>query len=476
MTARRRAHLAHALGAPALFLALAATPLPGVSYAVRGSIGLLIWMSWWWIAQPVHLAVTGFLPLAVLAVFDFLPVSDVLPAYAEPLVILLIGGNMLATLWSRWGLDRRIALVSLIGIGTSPRQQIVAWFSIAAVLSAVLPNAVVAAAMMPIVVAMLRFIGVEDVGKSAFGSALLLAVAWGTSVGGSGTPLGGAQNLLAVQFLEQQLLHHEFLFVTWVARVMPLTVLVGVVAFLFMRFALDAGATNAEGTRAYFKQQLGELGRMSAPEKWGLGLFAAATLLAFTRQLYADLLPGLAPAYLFLGVGLLGFALRHRGESLLTWEYAQPRMVWGLIYLFAGGSALGQILSQSGTAAFLANQLLGLAGGNGFFAVTVFVIATVALTQITSNTAAAAIAVPITISTFQSLGVNPIPMVYIVAAAANYGLMLPSSSAGPAIAAGYGVDLKLMFGSGLKLAALIVITLVVAGYLLTTLWTGFGVA
>jgi sodium-dependent dicarboxylate transporter 2/3/5 len=98
------------------------------------------------------------------------------------------------------------------------------------------------------------------------------------------------------------------------------------------------------------------------------------------------------------------------------------------------------------------------------------------LTQITSNTAAVAIVVPITISTFQSLGLNPIPMVYIVAAAGNYGLMLPSSSGGPAIAAGYGVNLKTMFGWGLPLTALILIALVIGGYLLATFWPAFGVA
>lgn len=44
----------------------------------------------------------------------------------------------------------------------------------------------------------------------------------------------------------------------------------------------------------------------------------------------------------------------------------------------------------------------------------------------------------------QGLGLNPIPFVYIVAVAGNYGLMRPSSSGGPAIAAGYGVNLKPM--------------------------------
>ena len=161
----------HTLGGPAVFLVLVVVPLSSVPYPVRGSIGLLLWMSWWWIFQPVHLAVTGFLPLVVLALFDFLPVSTILPAYAQQLVILLLGANILATLWTRCGLDRRIALVSLMGVGTGTRQQILVWFGIATVLSTFLPNTVVAAAMMPIVVAMLRFIGIEDIGKSAFGSA-----------------------------------------------------------------------------------------------------------------------------------------------------------------------------------------------------------------------------------------------------------------------------------------------------------------
>jgi len=468
--------MVHAVVGPAVFLVLAALPLPGIPYPIRGSIGLLIWMSWWWIFQPVHLAVTGFLPLAVLAVFDFHPVADILPAYSQQLVVLLLGANMLATLWTRWGLDRRIALVSLLGIGTGTRQQILAWFAIATVLSTFLPNTVVAAAMMPIVVAMLKFLDIEDIGKSAFGSALLIGVAWGTSVGGAGTPMGGAPNLLTVQFIEDQLIDHEFLFSTWLTRLMPLTILTALVAFVFMRFAFRPEMDRVEGTHEYFSRELGALGRMRAPEKWGLGLFVVAVVLAFTRQFYADIAPGLTPAFAFLACGLVGFVVRHEGEPILTWEFAQRRMVWGLIYLFAGGSALGQILSETGTAQFIADQLLPFADGGGLLPIAVFALLTIVLTQITSNTAAIAIVVPITISTFQSLGINPIPMVYIVAAAGNYGLMLPSSSGGPAIAAGYGVDLKSMFKWGSVLTALSLATLIAAGYLLATFWPGFGLA
>jgi sodium-dependent dicarboxylate transporter 2/3/5 len=466
----------HALIGPAAFLVLLALPLPSMPYPIRGSIGLLIWMSWWWIFQPVHLAVTGFLPLGVLAVFNFHPVTEILPAYAQQLVILLLGANMLATLWTRWGLDQRIALVSLLGIGTGTRQQILAWFVIATVLSTILPNTVVAAAMMPIVVAMLRFLKIEDIGKSAFGSALLIAVAWGTSVGGSGTPLGGAPNLLTVQFIQDRIIDHEFLFSTWLTRLMPLTILTAIVAFIFMRFAFRPEMQHVEGTHEYFVKQLKTLGKMSRPEKWGLSLFLVAVLLAFTRQLFADYLPGLTPAFAFLVCGIAGFVIRHKSEPILTWDFAQGRMVWGLIYLFAGGSALGQVLSQTGTAQFLADQLVPYAGGGGLVPIIVFVLLTVVLTQITSNTAAVAIVMPITISTFQTLGVNPIPMVYIVAAAGNYGLMLPSSSGGPAIAAGYGVNVRAMFKWGTVLTGLVLVTLVAGGYLLTILWPGFGVA
>jgi sodium-dependent dicarboxylate transporter 2/3/5 len=466
----------HLLGGPVAFLLLLVLPSALLDYPVRGSLGLLVWMSWWWIFEPVNLAVTGFLPLVVLAIFNFLPVARILPSYAEELIFLLLGANILATVWTRWGLDRRIALVSLIGVGTSTRRQIMVWFAIATVLSAFLPNTVVAAAMIPIVLAMLRFIGIEDIGKSAFGSALLIAIAWGTSVGGFWTPLGGAPNLLTIKLLQQTVISHEFLFMTWVTRLLPLTVAVVLVSFVFMWFAFKPEIDRVDGSREYFAHELRSLGRMTAPETWGLGFFLAATMLAFTRQFYASLLPGLNPSFVFLAFAVLCFAIRHDGEPLLKWEYAQKHMQWGLFYLFAGGAALGEILSQTGTAKLVADTLMPLAGDGGFRAVLIFSLMTIVVTQITSNTAAVGIMVPITISTFQSLGMNPVPFVYIVAVAGNCGLMLPSSAGGPAVAAGYGVNLKMMFSRGAWLTILLWVVITLLGYALTVHWPGFGIA
>ena len=468
--------LVHLLGGPLAFLILLLVPGSGLDYPVRGSLGLLLWMSWWWIFEPVNLAVTGFLPLVVLAIFNFLPVARILPSYSEELIFLLLGANILSTVWTRWGLDRRIALVSLIGVGTGTRRQVMVWFAIATILSAFLPNTVVAAAMIPIVLAMLRFIGIDDIGRSAFGSALVIAIAWGTSVGGFWTPLGGAPNLLTIRLLQQTVVPHEFLFMTWVTRLLPLTVAAATVSFLYMWFAFKPEVERVEGSRDYFAQEMRSLGSMTVPEKWGLALFLTATLLAFTRQFYASLLPGLNPAFVFLTAAVLCFAVRHNGEPLLKWDYAQKHMQWGLFYLFAGGAALGEVLSQTGTAKLVADRLIPFAGGGGFRAVLVFSFMTMVVTQITSNTAAIGIMVPITISTFQSLGMNPVPFVYIVAVAGNCGLMLPSSAGGPAVAAGYGVNLKTMFARGFWLAALLWAVIAVMGYALAIFWPGFGTA
>jgi len=466
----------HILGGPLVFLLLSLLPAASMAYPVRASLGLLLWMSWWWIFEPVNLAVTGFLPLVVLAIFDFLPVARILPSYSEELIFLLLGANVLSTVWTRWGLDRRIALVSLIGVGTGTRRQIIVWFAIATVLSAFLPNTVVAAALMPIALAMLRFIGIQDIGNSAFGSALIIAIAWGTSVGGFWTPLGGAPNLLTIKLLQQAVISHEYLFMTWVTRLLPLTIAIAVVSFLFMRSAFKPELERVEGTREYFSRELRSLGRLTTPEKWGLLFFLGATVLAFTRQFYSSLFPGLSPAYAFLMFALLCFVVRHEGEPLLKWDYAQRHMVWGLFYLFAGGAALGEILSQTGTAKFAADTIIPYAGAGGFRAVLVLTLMTMLVTQITSNTAAIAIMVPITISTSQSLEVNPVPLVYIVVVAGNCGLMLPSSAGGPAVAAGYGVNLKTMFSQGFWLVLLLSIVIVVVGYALATYWPGFGIA
>ena len=475
-TPAQRANPWHLFGGPLAFLVFLLLPLGGLHFEARGAMGLLVWMAWWWIARPVHLAVTGLLPLPVAALFGLASMDRVATSYAQDTILLLLGANILTSVWVRWGLDRRVGLASLLGVGTSATRQILVWFLVAAGLSAVLPNTIVAATLIPIVVAMLRSIGIEDLWNSRIGTALVLAVAWGTSAGGAATPIGGAPNLLTVGFIQESITGREFLFLTWVTRMAPLTLVIVLIMALFMRYALRPEVAELPGSKDYFRDALRELGPMKVEERWGFVLFFLAAALAFGRPLYAELIPGLTPAFAFVTLAVASFAVQTKRGPLITWPFAQANMYWGLFYLFAGGIALGRVLDDSGAAAAFADMLVPYAGGGGLTAVVVFAILTTILTQITSNTAAIAIVVPITIGTFESMGMNPIPFVYIVTAIGNCGFILPSSAGGPAIAAGYGINLKTMAVMGLIASLLVVSALVLLGFALSTWWPAFGVA
>src|SRR5262245_62032594 len=466
----------HIISGPLAFGVMLVLPIESLTYPIRCSFGLLLWTAWWWIFRPVHLAVTGLLPLAVVAVFNFVPVSEILPSYADELIILLVAANILSAAWQRWGLDRRIALASLLGVGTSASRQIVVWYLICVTLSAFLPRSVVAATMIPIVIAMLRYIGIEDLWNSKFGTALVLAIAWGASVGGFLTPLGGAPNLLAMKFVQDTVTQHEFLFVTWFTRLALLTVVVVGSLLIYIRTSFRTEDDAVAGSRSYFAKELHALGSMTASEIWCLGLFMAATVFAFTRQFYSQALPGLSPSFSFLAFALLCFLVGWKGQQLLTWEYAQGKLMWGLFYVFAGGTALGNILNKTGTAKYLADLLVPYAGGGGLAAVIVFSVLTIVIAQIISNVATVAITVPVAISVFTSRELNPIPYVYIIIAASHCGFMLPSSAGSSAIAAGYGVNLRTMFVKGFWAALIALVVIIIVSYLSMVLWPGFGVA
>jgi sodium-dependent dicarboxylate transporter 2/3/5 len=461
---------------PLLFCALAWTPIASPPYAVRCGLGLLLWMGLWWLARPVHLAVTGLLPLALAAVFGFVRMGDILPSYADELIILLLGANILTTAWQRWGLDRRIALVSLAAFGPGARRQLIAWFLVSTVFATLLPRVVVAATMISIVVAMLRFMGVEDLWNSKLGTSLVLAVAWGSSLGGFLTPLGGAPNLLAMKFVQDMVTHHEFLFTTCVTRLAPLTIGVVLATAVYIARAFESEMEESDRPRAYFLEELRGLGPMTGAERLSLLLFVSATTLAFMRGAYSQLLPALTPAYAFLAMGLVALAVRTHDEPLLTWEFAQSKMMWGLFCVFAGGNALGAVLNTTGAAQFLAGPIVPYASRGPLVATVVFAGLTMALAQIVSNVATVAVMVPISVSVFQAAGVNPIPYIYVIIAASHCGFMLPSSAGSSAVAAGYGINLRTMFVAGFGAACICLAVIVAISLLSIYVWPVFATA
>ena len=161
-------------------------------------------------------------------------------------------------------------------------------------------------------------------------------------------------------------------------------------------------------------------------------------------------------------------------KKLSTWEYTGPKLMWGLFFLFGGGIAIGRFISISGAGENIAKILIGTDIKGGIFIIALIVLMGIILSNISSNTAAVAILVPIVGSIMSSAEINPIPYIYIASIASNCAYILPTSVR--AIPVGYGLDPKILFSKGFLAILISFFVVTIFGYLFTLYWPGFSVA
>lgn len=431
-------------------------------FKVAVTVGLVVWMGLWWILRPVDIAVTSFLPIAINALFDLIPAGHVISQYFSEIVVLLVGSDIISLTWTNTGLDKRLAVKALCFIGTDIKQQILVWLCAATLLSTVLPNVVVAMIMLPIASAMLRFSGLNDSMITKISVPIYLAVAWGSGVGGFGSPIGSSANLTAVSYLEG-ITGHEFMYVDWMGRFIPILLLVLVLNAVFL-LIIPTPIKKLSDTKEYFAKLNMELGKMQKGEWIGLILFSFATLAAFARPLFADLLPAMRPAYVFFFCGMLCFVLKDgKGNMMVDWKQVEKELMWGMFFLFAGGLALGKMVTETGAAQKMAELITTLPLSGGLETMGIFVTFTTFLAEISSNTASASISIPVVQSISQEMGLNPVPYVLVTIVAFNCAYVLPVSTR--AIPVSYGLEPGVMFKYGIMLTMANIIMNSVVGYL-----------
>ncbi|MDO4608877.1 MAG: SLC13 family permease [Clostridia bacterium] len=441
------------------------------SVSANAAIGTLGRMAFWWITGAVDYAVTAFIPIVINALFQITDMAKVISSYASETIMLVLGAAIITASWDETGLDKRISLRFLSLIGSAVKWQVVFWYTICFALSAVLPNAVVCAAMTPIAVSMLKYVGIDDIGKSKTGSLLLVTIAYAAGAGGIASPLGGAMNLVAVDYLEQ-VTNAEYMYSSWVVRFLPITVVL-IVSNIAMLLIGVKKQDNLGGSREYFVAQYKALPKIERQEIISLGLFLIATLLCFTRSLYQAYLPGLKPAYIFITCAVLSFLITKKdGTRIMKWKVTAKKIPWDLIYIFGGGLSIGVLIEGSGAAAAVGELVKKANLQSGYLLVLLIVGVTILLSDVTSNTATAAISFPIVISIISGMkNVNAIPYIYITTIGVNLSYMLPTSIR--AVPVGYGLKPGYMFKKGVPITIVSIVIMSVVGYLLLKYWSLF---
>ncbi len=427
------------------------------------------------------MAVTAFVGVASAVVLGVAPAQQAFAPFADPLMFLFVGSFILARGIFVHGLDRRMALAILSWrfASRSPWRLLMAYSSTAAVLSMWISNTATVAMLYPIGLSILAVLeqGTFHERKAArrFGAGLLLSCAFGASIGGLVTPVGTPPNLIGLGFLRRTGAA-EIPFFSWMVVALPIALVMwGWMVWRFRKLGM-----GMEAALVALRGKLVEQRRALGP--WSLG--ERNTVLAFGVTVALWIAPGVValvggrehPWYGWLvatfpeGVcALLGAALlfvlpidlkRHR--FTLTWSEA-AQIDWWIVFLYGGGLALGSLAFHTGLAEAAGRALteaLGVKQPIGLvFTATV---SATALSEMTSNTSAANMVVPVAIAFAHAAGADAALPALGATMAASLGFLLPVSTPTNAIVYSSGrVPLRFMlrYGALLDLAGIVAVTM-----------------
>jgi sodium-dependent dicarboxylate transporter 2/3/5 len=464
------------LAGPLLQLVTLVAPAPaGIAEPAWRVAGLAAWMALWWVTTVIPLEATALLPLVMLPLTTGRPLDAVAAPYADPVIFLFLGGFLIAAALERWELHRRLAATTLRVVGTSPRRIVLAFLLATAFVSMWISNTAAAVMMLPIATAAAGSAEGPEGQPAGRGLtlALLLAVAYGASIGGVATLIGTPPNAIFAANA-RTLAGVEISFADWlpvgVAVALPLVVACWAILVTLFRVPNVGPSGNGPPVR-----------RSAVPPDMGdrfvIGTFALAALAWIFREPkdlgvlrvpgLTDLFPGLGDAGIAIGAALLLFAVplpRARHRFALDWETAR-KVPWGVLLLFGGGLALAGAAQESGLAAWIGGRLEGLRGLPFPLVVAATALLFAGLTELTSNTAIAALGMPLMAGVAQGLGRPPVPLMMAAALAASMAFMLPVATPPNAIVFGHGVlRVPDMVKAGvlLDLTAVVVITVVVS--------------
>ncbi|KJS25438.1 MAG: hypothetical protein VR75_11080 [Hyphomonadaceae bacterium BRH_c29] len=471
---------------PALMLIIG--PPGDLSWAAWLTACLLVLMATWWATEAIPIPATSLLPLIILPVgaailsygervedpaFAALSPRSISASYADPIVLLLLGGFIIALGVERWNLHKRIALNIVDRVGTSPKALIFGFMLATALLSMWISNTATSLMMVPIAISAAAALNDKD-GK--FTTAILLGVCYSASIGGVATPIGTPTNLIALKWLQEQT-GEGIGFWQWMTFGIPTAALLVPAAWWAVTRGLPKLA-GGEAMAASVHEDLLELGPIKTPEQRIAIVFGIIATLWVIRLPAANLLEsagfpvfaaygGQADTVIALFGAVLVFLVPAGGEerrALMTWEEA-VKLPWGVIILFGGGIALGKSMHATGLSDWIGQQMEALNFLPPLLIVVFVVTLVIFLTEVTSNVATMTTLSPIIGSLAVAVGAAPQSLFAPAAVAASCAFMLPVATAPNAVIYATGkVPISQMIKQGFRINLMGIVIISAVGY------------
>lgn len=457
----------------------------GWRVAVLGMI-----MAWYWMTEALPLPVTALIPVVAFPLADVAPIDEITEAYAHPLIFLFLGGFMLAAAMKRWQLHTNIALLALRLAGPKPEHQVFAMMAATAFLSLWISNTATAMVMMPIglsIVAATRQRGAggdesahpmqeaNAAEKTAdpFSSTLMLGIAFAATIGGMGSLIGTPPNALLASFVAKTY-DTSIGFGQWMLLGIPIVLVLLPITWLLLTrifFSLPSAVPGPE-------QHHVRLAPLSRGQRIVALVLLLTTCLWILRPLVADRLgmTGLTDSGIAIAAAVILFMLPARfsdSEPLLSWDDLAT-LRWDVLILFGGGLALADAIRTSGLADWIGSGASQLRDLPLAALAVILMIVIVYLGELASNTAMAAVFLPVAAAAAAGLGAPPLALVLPVALAASLGFMLPVATPPNAIVYGSGaVTARDMLRTGAVLDIICIAVVSVFAFTLGPMVIGF---
>lgn len=309
--------------------------------------------------------------------------------------------------------------------------------------------------------------------ESRFGLCLMLSIAYSASIGGMATLIGTPPNAIFAS-LSKSMLDIDISFGQWLLIGIPISVLSLIVAWFYM-VHLGVKITDIksmEGGKKIIKTKLEEIGKISIDEKMVAAVFIVTALAWITRGLFwGDLFPMIDDSTIAIAAAISLFLIPSRSSSskvsigiekdtlniesrdndkknnngnlnnknfrnknikeenkimprILDWESAVS-IPWGVLILIGGGLALANAFTTTGLDTWISNQLVFVENLSYILIVFVIIVIAVIFGEIISNTATAALLIPISISLATTISLDPLLLMIPLTIATSYGFIMP---------------------------------------------------
>ena len=419
-------------------------------------LGITIITACWWIFEPIPIVVTAFLPIFGLPIVGVSTASAVSSSMFTDTSIVFLGGFLFSVAMIKWNLHSRIALKTVIIFGLKPKMLLLGVMIVTSFLSMWISNTATALTMVPnalAIVTKIEEITGDSVAVEPFSKALFLGIAFSASIGGMATLIGTPPNLILAQnaktIFNQTIGFAEFMFVAFPTAFVILVIMYLFFIFVYMRnLKLPPNLDESQ-----FQQKYKELGSMSPAEiiigisfillailwlfRADLSFGSALTIPGWSKKIFGDNGSKIADGTVALTLSFLLFIIHvptypnsneleniekkedssdgmeeeennidiEKGsvknidevkwEPIISWELAQEKIPWSILFLFSGGFALNKGFSDSKLDLWIGKQLEGLTKMNQFLLLSIITFVTSGFSNIASNTATANIILPI---------------------------------------------------------------------------------